>query len=129
MIQISGGKSALWWEQKCQRDTSSCITIAFTVIITTSSLSSLTIMSIVVYFNNHCHNEHNHEQFLPPPVQQFELKAVVRWKQRWCCPQPCSIFSSRSTLYLAISSLMTGQPEGQGKGIQRSFWREQTSVC
>ena len=46
--------------------------------------------------------------------QQF-AKAFVR-RQRWCCPQPCSVFSSRSTLYLANSSLMTGQPEGQGKG-------------
>ena len=29
-------------------------------------------------------------------LQQFaqSLKAVVRWKQRWCCPQPCSVFSS-----------------------------------
>ena len=36
-----------------------------------------------------------------------------------CCPQPCSVFSYQSSLYLAISSLMTGQPEGQGKGIQR----------
>ena len=43
-------------------------------------------------------------------------KAFVR-RQRWCCPQPCSVFSSSLLLlYLAISSLMTGQPEGQGKG-------------
>ena len=50
--------------------------------------------------------------------QQFAKvsKAFVR-RQRWCCPQPCSVFSSSLLLlYLAISSLMTGQPEGQGKG-------------
>ena len=54
-------------------------------------------------------------------LQQFahSFQAVVRWRQRWCCPQPCSLFFSCSTLYLAISSLMTRQPEGQGKGILR----------
>ena len=45
-------------------------------------------------------------------------KAVVR-RQRWWCPQLCSLFFSCSTLYLAISSLMTGQPEGQWKRIQK----------
>ena len=36
--------------------------------------------------------------------------------ERWFCPQPCSVFSTRLPLYLEISSLMTKQPEDQGRG-------------
>ena len=46
-------------------------------------------------------------------------KGICSRKQRWFWPQPCSVFFSHSPLYLAISSLMTGQPEDQGKGKKR----------
>ena len=50
----------------------------------------------------------------------FYLAGGSCWKlEAGCCPQPCFVFSFQSALYLAISSLMTRQPEGQGKGIQR----------
>ena len=57
--------------------------------------------------------------FPPPPVQWFaqSLKAIFRWKQRWCYPQPCSAFSSLAPL-CTPTSLMTRQQEGQGKWIQ-----------
>ena len=46
-------------------------------------------------------------------------KGICLRKQRWFWPQACSVFFSHSPLSLAISSLMTRQPEDQGKGKQR----------
>ena len=64
---------------------------------------SLIIMSVHYHHLhlNHCHHKHDHDQFPPPPPHV----QVDRWKQKWCFPQPCSVFSS--PLCLAISSLMT----------------------
>ena len=51
-------------------------------------------------------------------VHKLPFRAAV-WKQRWFCPQLCSVFSSHPPLYLPTSSLMNGKPEDQEKGDQR----------
>ena len=49
----------------------------------------------------------------------FILSYANLFTLAWHCPQPCFVFSSQSALSMGIFSQMTGQPEGQGKEIQR----------
>ena len=78
-----------------------------------------------------CHYHHHH-QFAPPPVQAFarSVLKVVATKQRWFCSQLWSLFSSHPPLSLPISSLLTGQPEVQGRANQgwgvRLLWEIKT---
>ena len=47
------------------------------------------------------------------------VQGIIWLFKVWSCIQPCSVFSSQSFLSLAISSLMAGRAECQGKRIQR----------